>query len=116
MERVLIRSGDDILIMKTDDIDWIEAAGNYVYLHTGKKSRLLRETMNNLQENSIRINLSASIAHHREYRRRIRKMQPSSHVIDHRDGDNTGDPHTNIPGTTSSGDSKSRQQLLKHQL
>ena len=79
MERVLIRSGDDILIMKTDDIDWIEAAGNYVYLHTGKKSRLLRETMNNLQEKLdpekfIRIHRSCIVNIER-----IRKMQPSSH-------------------------------------
>ncbi len=79
MERVMIRSGDDILIVKTDMIDWIEAAGNYVYLHTGGKARLLRETMNNLEarldpNKFIRIHRSqiVNIEH-------IKKMQPGSH-------------------------------------
>jgi two-component system LytT family response regulator len=30
-------------------VDWIEAAGNYVEIHVGKESHLLRETMNNLE-------------------------------------------------------------------
>ena len=31
--------------MKIAEIDWIEAEGNYLRLHTGKASHLLRETM-----------------------------------------------------------------------
>jgi two-component system LytT family response regulator len=31
------------------DVDWIEAAGNYVRLHVGKESHLLRETMSSLE-------------------------------------------------------------------
>jgi len=31
------------VLVKTDDIDWIEAADNYVELHAGKESHLLRE-------------------------------------------------------------------------
>ena len=33
----------------TDEIDWIEAAGNYVRLHLSAESHLFRETMNALE-------------------------------------------------------------------
>jgi two-component system LytT family response regulator len=32
------------------DIDWIEAADNYVRLHAGRQSHLLRETMTSLEK------------------------------------------------------------------
>jgi two-component system LytT family response regulator len=36
--------------LKIDDVDWIETAANYVELHAGKQSYLLRETLNSLDE------------------------------------------------------------------
>jgi two-component system LytT family response regulator len=44
-ERIVIKSGGRIFFVNADEIDWIEAAGNYVRLHVGDKSHLLRETM-----------------------------------------------------------------------
>jgi two-component system LytT family response regulator len=44
-ERIVIKSGGRIFFVNVDEIDWIEAAGNYVRLHVGDKSHLLRETM-----------------------------------------------------------------------
>jgi len=35
--------------VQPSDIDWIEAAGNYVSLHVGDKSYLLRETMHGIE-------------------------------------------------------------------
>ena len=35
--------------MRADEIDWIEAAGNYVKLHVGTETHLLRETMNAIE-------------------------------------------------------------------
>jgi len=32
-----------------EDIDWVGAAGNYVELHVGKKSHLMRTTMHTLE-------------------------------------------------------------------
>lgn len=32
------------------DVEWIESAGNYVVLHSGDKTYLMRETMKNLEE------------------------------------------------------------------
>jgi len=42
---IAVPSGDRITILKVADVDWVEANGNYVTLHTGKKSWLLRETI-----------------------------------------------------------------------
>ena len=33
------------MLLRTDDIDWVEAADNYVRVHVGAESHLLRETL-----------------------------------------------------------------------
>ena len=38
-----------MFFLRTDEIDWIEAAGNYVRLHLGEESHLFRETMNRME-------------------------------------------------------------------
>jgi len=43
--RLAIREGGRVVFLQPDEIDWIEAEGNYVRLHVGKESHLLRETM-----------------------------------------------------------------------
>lgn len=48
-ERLLLKTAGRIYFVKTDDIDWIEAAGNYVKLHIGSKVHMLRETMKNIE-------------------------------------------------------------------
>lgn len=50
LERFVVRSGGKILILRTDDVDWIEAAANYVKLHVGSRVYLLRETMSRLEQ------------------------------------------------------------------
>jgi len=44
-DRVAVREAGRITFLKPDEIDWIEADGNYLRLRVGKKSYLLRETM-----------------------------------------------------------------------
>jgi two-component system, LytTR family, response regulator len=46
LERFVIKSGGRVFFVRADEIDWIEAAGNYVKLHVGSETHLLRETMN----------------------------------------------------------------------
>jgi two-component system LytT family response regulator len=48
LERVTIKSGGRIYFVKAEDIDWVEAAGNYLRLHSGGQTHLLRETLSNL--------------------------------------------------------------------
>ena len=47
--RFLVRGRDRTLVVRSEDIDWIEAADYYVSLHVGNASHLLRETMNELE-------------------------------------------------------------------
>jgi two-component system LytT family response regulator len=49
VDRLVVRSGGRVSFLRTEEVDWIEAAGNYVELHVGKDSHLLRETMNRLE-------------------------------------------------------------------
>jgi two-component system, LytTR family, response regulator len=49
-ERLVIKSGGRIFFLNVEEIDWIEAADNYVRLHVGRDSHLLRETMSHLEK------------------------------------------------------------------
>lgn len=49
LDRLVVKSGGRVFFLRTDEIDWIEAAGNYVRLHLGEDSHLFRETMNNME-------------------------------------------------------------------
>ena len=42
--RILIRSPERLLFLKPEEIDHVEAAGNYVVLHAGKERHIVRET------------------------------------------------------------------------
>lgn len=48
-ERLIVKTGGRLFFLRTDEVDWIEAAGNYVRLHVGKDTHLLRETMNSIE-------------------------------------------------------------------
>lgn len=43
-ERLVVRSAGRVIFVPVMEIDWVEAAGDYVRLHVGKKAWLLRET------------------------------------------------------------------------
>ncbi|MBK8151500.1 MAG: response regulator transcription factor [Acidobacteria bacterium] len=49
LERLLVKSTGRVFFIKTDEIDWIEAAGNYLKLHLGREGHLIRETMNSIE-------------------------------------------------------------------
>jgi two-component system LytT family response regulator len=79
LERLVIKSGGRVFFLDTDDIDWIEAEGNYVSVHTGKKSHLLRETISSLEaqldpKKFLRIHRSSIIKIDR-----IKELQPWFH-------------------------------------
>jgi two-component system, LytTR family, response regulator len=45
-ERLAVRSGDNsTLFLDLADIDWVGAAGNYVEIHVGARSHLVRQTL-----------------------------------------------------------------------
>ena len=49
LDRMVVKSGGRVYFLRTDDIVWIEAAGNYVRLHLAEASHLFRETMNGME-------------------------------------------------------------------
>jgi len=49
-ERLMIKSGGRIFFLRVDEVDWIEAAGNYVRLHVGSEVYRMRETLGALED------------------------------------------------------------------
>jgi two-component system, LytTR family, response regulator len=75
-DRLVVKSGGRLFFLRTDEIDWVEAAGNYVRLHVGTASHLLRETMNAIEgrldpEKFFRIHRSRIVN-----MERIQELQP----------------------------------------
>jgi two-component system LytT family response regulator len=78
-QRIVVKSSGRVFFVKVDDIDWIEAEGNYVRLHMGPQSHLLRETMKGMESvldasQFIRIHRSTIVNADR-----IRELQPLFH-------------------------------------
>ena len=74
--RLVIRSSGRVVFLDLNEIDWIEAAANYVKLHCGKDSYLLREGIGHLAakldpERFVRIHRSSIVNVSR-----IRELQP----------------------------------------
>ena len=44
-----MRAGGRVLFLRVDELDWIEAAGNYVRLHSGAEEYLYRETLSRME-------------------------------------------------------------------
>jgi two-component system LytT family response regulator len=49
LDRIVVRSGGRIFFLRTEAIDWIEAAGNYLRIHVGSDAHMIRETMNDME-------------------------------------------------------------------
>lgn len=79
LERLVIKAGGRIYFLETTDIEWIEAEGNYVSVHSGKKAHLLRETISSLEsqldpKQFVRIHRSSIVRIDR-----IQELQPWFH-------------------------------------
>ena len=79
LERIMVKSEGRVLLVKVDDIDWIEAADNYVNIRTGNESHMMRDTMNSLEtrlppEKFMRISRSTIVN-----LERIKELQPMFH-------------------------------------
>jgi two-component system LytT family response regulator len=78
-ERIVIKSAGRVFFLSVEEIDWIEAADNYVRLHAGSDAHLLRETMSSLEKRLdprefLRVHRSTIINV-----RRIRDLRPLFH-------------------------------------
>jgi two-component system LytT family response regulator len=77
--RVAVRTTDRYVVVNWADVDWVEAADNYVTLHVGAREYLLRDTLASLEqqldpERFGRIHRSALVQFDR-----IAELHPASH-------------------------------------
>jgi two-component system, LytTR family, response regulator len=89
LDRLVIKADARIFFLQVEEIDWIEADGDYMILHSGSKSHLLRETMNELAtkldpEKFLRISRSSIVNVER-----IKDIKPffkGEHILTLKDG------------------------------
>jgi two-component system, LytTR family, response regulator len=79
IERLVVKSHGRLNVIKTGDLDWIEAADDYVYLHANGQRMLLRRTLSSLEKDLdrqkfIRVHRSAIVNI-----QRVRGLQPLPH-------------------------------------
>lgn len=79
LERLVVKTAGRVFFLDTGEIDWIEAEGNYVSVHTAKKSYMLRDTISSLEtrldpKKFIRIHRSAIVNIDR-----VRELQSWTH-------------------------------------
>ena len=79
LTRLVIKSAGRIVFLRVEEIDWIEAADNYVRVHAGKESHLIRETLQSLEK---RLDPGKFLRIHRSFLvnlDRIRELRPIFH-------------------------------------
>lgn len=79
VRRFLVRTHDGLVFVKSEDIDWIEAADYYAAIHAGGRSHLVRQTMADIEKQLdpakfVRVHRSAIVNLDR-----VVKMQPLFH-------------------------------------
>jgi two-component system LytT family response regulator len=77
--RVVIKSAGRIFFLPVEEIDWVEAADNYVRIHAGAEAHLVRETLQSLEG---RLDPARFLRIHRSTivnLDRIRELQPMFH-------------------------------------
>lgn len=75
-KRLVIKVAGRVVFLDLEEIDWVEAAANYVKLHVGKESYLLRESISHISE---RLDPHRFVRVHRSTIvnvRRIKELQP----------------------------------------
>ena len=75
-DRLLVKHGGTVHLLKLEEVDWIEAARNYVKIHCGQDVHTMRETMTHVEdkldpERFVRIHRSTIVNVDR-----IRKIEP----------------------------------------
>jgi len=87
-DRIAVRADDRTFFLKTETIDWVEAAGKYLHVHVGTVTHTIRGTMAGLERSLepadfVRISRSAIVNINR-----IQEIQPwfqGAHVVILRD-------------------------------
>lgn len=76
LERIVVKNAGRIFFVNAGEINWIEAFDNYVKLHTGRETHLVRERISNLEK---RLDPDKFLRIHRSIilnTARIKELQP----------------------------------------
>jgi len=87
--RIAVRTNGKVVFIRAEEIEWVEAAGNYVKLHVHGEAHVLRESMKNMEskldpKTFVRIHRSAIVNVDR-----IKELEPWFHgeyIVIMRDG------------------------------
>lgn len=78
LDALRVRERDRIVLVRPEQVDWIEASGNYVRLHAGSRSHLARYSLSELEERLagrfVRIHRGTLVN-----RSRVVELQPHFH-------------------------------------
>lgn len=78
-DRIPVRQGNTIVLVRPRDVDWIEAQGNYVLLHTSKATFTVRDTIGGIE---VQLDPSRFRRVHRSTIvnvEKIRELRPQAH-------------------------------------
>jgi two-component system LytT family response regulator len=75
--RILVKSPERVVFLRAAEIDWVEAAGNYVVLHAANERHITRDTMTAMEQRLaaagfMRVSRSAIVN-----LQRVRELQPA---------------------------------------
>ena len=110
LERLVIKAAGRVSFVKVKEIDWIEAAGNYVSLHVGRNTHLLRQTMNGIE---VQLDKQKFVRIHRSTLvnlERIKELSPLFH------GDYVVTLHDGTRLTLSRNYRENLSQILKGEI
>jgi len=49
LDRIMVKEGGRVFFVRVTEIDWVEAADNYIRLHIGRNEHLVRQTIRSLE-------------------------------------------------------------------
>jgi two-component system LytT family response regulator len=86
--RLVVKSGTRMVVLQRHKIEWVEGEREYVRLHVGRESHLVRQTMNLMEQvlgNSfIRVHRSTIV--NLDFVREMRPLECGDYEITMRDG------------------------------
>jgi two-component system LytT family response regulator len=79
LRRLAVQAGRRVVLLDVEDIDWLQAADNYVTVHAGRREHIVRGTLGDLErqldpERFVRIHRSAIVALDR-----VGELHPAGH-------------------------------------
>lgn len=88
-DRFLVRGPNHLYFVKAEDVEWIDAAANYVRLHVGGRSHFVRETVKGIAqrlpaERFMRVHRSIIV--NLDFIQRLEPYEHGEYVITMRDG------------------------------